>query len=152
MRIFGIGFTSSPSRRKRITCARCSRDAEKLVVQAIDEFTDFESFDRLLELGGPWVAGMDFPFGQPRRLIENLGWPLSWEGCVRKVSEMTKTEFVDLLVDYSKGRPPGDRHHQRETERRFRRPLGSRAMCNPSSVGLAEQGSQFRNCRLLRPT
>jgi hypothetical protein len=30
----------------------------------------------------PWIAGIDFPFGQSRAFIENIGWPNYWAGYV----------------------------------------------------------------------
>jgi hypothetical protein len=65
---------------------------------------------------GTWVAGMDFPFGQPRRLIENIGWPRTWTGYVRHVSTITKPEFVETLAKYRAGREKGDKQHLRQTD------------------------------------
>jgi hypothetical protein len=65
---------------------------------------------------GPWLAGMDFPFGQPRKLIENLGWPDTWAGYVRQVSELGRQGFVDALKTYRDGRAVGDKHHLRHTD------------------------------------
>src|SRR5947208_4359647 len=34
----------------------------------------FKMFDKWLQTPGPWVAGIDFPFSQPRQLVLDLVW------------------------------------------------------------------------------
>ncbi len=80
------------------------------------ELPSFEAFEGFLAASGPWVAGMDFPFSQPRKLIENLGWPETWEGVVGKIAGMSKAEFLDLLEDYRASRPAGDKQHLRQID------------------------------------
>ena len=69
---------------------------------------------------GPWVAGIDFPFGQPRKLIENIGWPDTWEKAIRYISIMNRCEFVQALESYCQAREKGDKHHLRLTDRAAR--------------------------------
>ncbi len=117
MRIYGLDFTSAPSLRKPITCVRCRLDEKVLQLETFDALASFDAFEALLAEPGPWVAGMDFPFGQPRKLIENIGWPLSWEGYVRVMARMNKKEFAQTLADYSRLRPPGDKLHLRGVDK-----------------------------------
>lgn len=117
MRIRGIDFTSAPSPRKRIVCAEAYLDGTTLVINGFVSLASWTAFEAALVSPGPWVAGMDFPFGQPRRLVENLGWPLSWESCIGEVARLTKAEFAALLDAYRSKRPAGDRHHLRATDR-----------------------------------
>jgi hypothetical protein len=111
--IFGIDFTSAPSSRKPIACARARFDGIELSLEELIRFNDFDSFEALLATPGRWVAGIDFPFGQARRLVENIGWPKSWEGYVRKVSELDRAGFRNVLEEYKLGRRPGDKQHKR---------------------------------------
>ena len=78
MDVRGVDFTSRPSREKAITCAYGTFDSARLTVSRLDRFASFEGFCRMLETPGPWIAGIDFPFGQPRTLIDNVGWPGRW--------------------------------------------------------------------------
>jgi len=116
MKIFGLDFTSAPGRNKAITYAQCSFDGNSLVLKSNGDLTSFEAFEDFLSQPGPWVMGMDFPFGQPRKLIENIGWPQTWEGYVRVVAGMTKSEFVETLKNYRACRPKGDKQHLRKTD------------------------------------
>lgn len=113
MRVFGIDFTSAPSPKKPITCAEAKYDGQQLRIERITHWASFEGFDELLAGSGPWIAGMDFPFAQSRRLVENIGWPTQWESYVDLVGNMTKGEFREALVAYRTPRKPGDKHHKR---------------------------------------
>ncbi len=95
--------------------------------------TDFAGFEAFLEKPGPWVCGMDFPFGQPGDLVAALGWPQNWEGYVGAVARLSKEEFEDLIRADMARRPPGSKWRYRLADRRsgsssammlFRVPVG----------------------------
>jgi hypothetical protein len=116
MLIFGLDFTSAPNRRKPITVARCQLDGVWLRVQSCLSLFDFVAFEAFLRLDGPWIAACDFPFGQPLKLINNLGWPQSWEGYLQLISTMSKAQFVDTITRYCATRASGDKLHARATD------------------------------------
>ncbi len=116
MQIFGVDFTSAPHEGKPITYAACTLRDGLLGVGSIGHLTNFQGFETFLMQPGPWVAGFDFPFGQPRKLIENLGWPGSWAKYITLVDGMEKEDFEALLKIYRDGRAPGDKHHLRGTD------------------------------------
>jgi len=64
-------------------------------------------FDDFLATGTDWIAGMDFPFGQPRKLIDNLEWPSSWDGYVGIIDKMGKMKFEETIKEYRQQRPKG---------------------------------------------
>lgn len=111
--VFGIDFTSAPSARKPITCVRAQFSGAALTFEELVHLHDFDAFEAVLATAGSWVAGMDFPFGQARRLVENIGWPDTWAGYVGEVSRLDRAGFRDLLEDYKRDRAPGDKHHKR---------------------------------------
>ncbi len=86
-------------------------------VEDAEVLTGFEEFEGFLETGGPWVCGMDFPFGQPRPLVQALGWPTSWEGYVGKVSGLSKEEFENSTKEHMAKRPKGSKYHYRLADR-----------------------------------
>ena len=118
MKIYGIDFAAAPSQRKLITWAECIFKDGVLRVEEMNGWSSFDGFEKFLRSDGPWIAGMDFPFGQPRKLVEDLGWPFSWESYVCIVSGIEKDGFEKTLTDYKSSRPGGDKHHLRETDRR----------------------------------
>ena len=154
MRIYGLDFTSAPSRRKPLIAVCCTLNGRTLRAENAEVLADFEEFERFLELGGPWVCGMDFPFGQPRSLVEALGWPPKWEGYVGKVSGLLKEEFEDAIRGHMAGRPKGGKYHYRLADQRsgsssammlFRVPVGK--MFYQGAPRLLRSGISVEPCR-----
>ncbi len=116
MLVYGVDFTSAPGKRKPLTVAQCRLEGDTLEVTDLLRLRSFDQLERSLRTGTDWVAGFDFPFGQPRRLLRDLEWPEDWEGAVGKVAAMTKREFEDLLEMYKASRPRGDKEHRRRTD------------------------------------
>ncbi len=121
MRILGIDFTSAPARVKPITAARCVLDGTVLRLERIDHLHGFRSFEAMLNAPGPWVGGFDFPFGQARRFVETVDWPLkrplSWQAYVAYAHWLGRARFVTALEDYKADRATGDKQHRRVTDR-----------------------------------
>lgn len=117
MRVFGIDFTSRPSRRKPITCLQGVFERNVLRAHAIEEWTDFTAFERALVRDGPWIAGFDFPFGQSRRFIETIGWPSSWDAYVGLADRLGREAYRETLTRYRDTRAPGDKEHRRAVDK-----------------------------------
>jgi hypothetical protein len=116
MQIFGLDFTSTPSRAKPITCAAAELSGETLQIGEIECFIDFPAFEGFLHSGSRWRAGFDFPFGQPRRLTKNLGLAEGWPEVVSFLTAGTRAEFVRMLDAYRAPRPKGDKQHRRNVD------------------------------------
>ncbi len=116
MKIYGLDFTSAPRPKKPITCAVCDLQDTLLSVKNCLKLTSFEDFETFLCSDGPWLAALDFPFGQPRKLIFHLGWPETWEGYIQVIASMGKKEFEEMLKRYRESRPTGDKQHLRATD------------------------------------
>lgn len=116
LKVYGLDFTSAPSPRKPITCAVCDLQDTLLSVRNCLKIISFEDFEAFLRSDGPWLAALDFPFGQPRKLIFHLGWPETWEGYMQVIVSMGKKEFEETLKRYRESRPAGDKQHLRATD------------------------------------
>lgn len=114
--ILGIDFTSAPGVRKPITCARATFDGDLLELNELERWHDFGAFEAALKEPGPWTAAIDFPFGQARLLVENMGWPDDWEAYVRHVASLDRKGFRAALEDYKRDRAPRDKHHKRQCD------------------------------------
>lgn len=117
MQILGIDFTSKPTRRKPIACVFCALDNNTLSFKYSQEWPSYTEFEALLAAPGPWIAGIDFPFGQARRFIKTIGWPESWAAYVRYVSQFNRSSFRSTLNDYRRNREAGDKEHRRATDK-----------------------------------
>lgn len=116
MRVYGIDFTSRPGRAKPITCLECVLIGERLHTGALTTWRGFEAFEDFLGGRGPWIAGIDFPFGQARRFIETIGWPGTWAGYVAHAESLGRAGFRAALDAYRAGRLAGDKEHRRQTD------------------------------------
>jgi Protein of unknown function (DUF429) len=120
MNVLGIDFTSRPSRGKPLTCLRCALVGDVLHAQSIAAWETYAEFEKALGSPGPWIAGIDFPFGQARRFIETIGWPPSWEAYVEQAGKLGRGGFCEALTRYRAGRPAGDKEHRRATDKAAR--------------------------------
>jgi hypothetical protein len=117
VKIYGVDFTSSPSNVKPTVCAECELTETTLVLLHVHSFSTFEMFEGLLETKGVWVCGIDAPFSQPRKLIEDLGLPLEWQSYVQTFAELGKDGFIRCLNDYREQKPVGQKEHSREVDK-----------------------------------
>jgi hypothetical protein len=120
MKIYGLDFTSAPGRKKPLVALGCQVEDGSLRIEDSLTLTDFGGFEDFLRRPGPWVCGMDFPFGQPGSLVAALGWPENWEGYVGKVGGLSKDEFEDGIRADMATRPPGSKWRYRLADRRSR--------------------------------
>ncbi|MFL6058541.1 MAG: DUF429 domain-containing protein, partial [Rubrobacteraceae bacterium] len=118
MKIYGLDFTSAPARRKPLIVLGCRLGGDSLRVEDSETLTDFDGFETFLRRQGPWVCGMDFPFGQPKSLVAALGWPAAWEGYVGEVGGLSKRDFEDAIHADMATRPPGSKWRYRLADRR----------------------------------
>ena len=115
MKIYGIDFTSTPRHSKAITLATAKLHEGVLNITNCEDLTNTAEFSEFLKTPGPWIAAIDFPFGQPRKLVVDCRWPCSWEGYVEYVSQMGKGAFEECLRSY-KDAESGRRRLRRETD------------------------------------
>ena len=114
--LYGLDFTSAPRPGKPITCASAVLEGNILHTEHVEPLLDFAAFESLLARPGPWVAGIDAPFSQPRRLVEALGWPRTWAGYVEEVAQLSKQGFEQTLKGHMETRPKGDKLHRRQAD------------------------------------
>lgn len=123
--VLGIDFTSAPRPRKPITVAvgRLLPGPRHSTYELAEvrELTSLEAFADLLNEPGPWLAGFDLPFGQPRPLIEHEGWPTDWRDFVVFFCGRPRTELRDRFRAWCAARPAGDKFAWRQADR----PAGS---------------------------
>ena len=100
MKIFGIDFTSSPGRTKNITIAEAELKQGKLVIEEIHALASFDELENFLKQKGPWITGMDFPFGLPGAFLSTLGLPHDWLGYTQKLTRRPRSEFEKKIKTF----------------------------------------------------
>lgn len=116
IRLYGIDFTSAPTKRKPITIAGGHLSEEGFSLTSLLEFSDFTSFEHWLLHPGPWLGVFDLPFSLPRELVEALGWPTDLETLINKVATMTRPELRHTFKMFCDGRPAGRKFAHRATD------------------------------------
>jgi hypothetical protein len=116
VKVLGVDFTSAPRRAKPITVAHGFFDAGLLCIEKIESIESFHGFEALLRRPGPWIGGFDFPFGLPRELVRDLGWPHDWRRLVEFCGNLTRAELRGILDGYRATRPAGGKYAHRRTD------------------------------------
>ena len=114
--LLGCDFSSSPSRRKPIVLALGERRGSRVVLASLQRFETLKDFGRWLAKPRCWVGGFDLPFGLPRELVQQLGWPLQWQACMRHYQSLTRAEIRDAFVAFCAARPVGGKFAHRATD------------------------------------
>ncbi|MBI3100409.1 MAG: DUF429 domain-containing protein [Burkholderiales bacterium] len=114
--LLGVDFSSSPSRRKPIAMALGERVGARVRLQSLQTFDTLEALGRWLAAPGHWVGGFDLPFGLPRELVQQLGWPLAWVDCMRHYRQLSRTQIRDAFAGFCAARPAGGKFAHRATD------------------------------------
>lgn len=118
---FGVDFTSRPSRSKPIALAEGRLDAGRLRLDALRRFESDEAFVAWIDARPAWVGAFDLPFGLPRELVEQLGWPTDWARCIEHYTSLERQRVREIFAAFCAARPPGAKF----AHRRCDRPAGS---------------------------
>jgi hypothetical protein len=121
VQLVGVDFTSAPTRRKPITVARGVLHGERVHLKRVDALQDFAAFDALLREPGPWLGGFDFPFGLPRELVQQLGWPMQWPALIDHYAALSRPQIRSTFAAFCAARPVGQKFAHRACDR----PAGS---------------------------
>ena len=114
--LLGCDFSSSPQRRKPIVVAWGERHGSCVVLQRLERFDTLDAWAAWLALPGRWVGGFDLPFGLPRELVTNLGWPLVWQDCMEHYRSLSREQIRSTFAAFCGARPVGGKFAHRATD------------------------------------
>ena len=129
--VFGVDFTSAPTKRKPILGIECQLVGDVLEIVEPEPWHPLKTFGEFEESlkAGPrpgskrWVAGADLPFGLSIRFIDNMGWPRSWGEYIDRhlaplcrQGKQGRRGWRHILDEYKEARPFGDKEHLRRTD------------------------------------
>ncbi len=119
--LIGVDFSSSPTRRKPIMLALGHRIGDVVRLERLQALPTLEAFAHWLAQPGDWVGGFDLPFGLPRELIEQLGWPVDWAACMDHYATLDRPTIRTTFAAFCDARPAGGKFAHRACDR----PAGS---------------------------
>jgi Protein of unknown function (DUF429) len=105
--LIGVDFTSRPTRVKPIVLAHGLGSAGAVRLLGLERFETLERFAEFLAAPGVWLGGFDLPFGLPRELVEQLGWPRKWLPLMRHYQGLTRAQIRDTFAAFCAARPAG---------------------------------------------
>lgn len=117
----GCDFSSSPSRRKPIVMALGSESKGRVLLAGLERIESLDGFGHWLQEERAWTAAFDFPFGLPRELVAQLGWPLHWPDLIRHYAGLSRPEIRKRFAAFCDARPAGGKFAHRATDK----PAGS---------------------------
>jgi hypothetical protein len=119
--LVGCDFSSAPTRRKPIVLALGSSAGGRVQLSRLLPLATLEEFEAWLRQPGPWLGGFDLPFGLPRELVEQLGWPLAWPALITHYAALSRADIRQTFAAFCDARPVGGKFAHRATDR----PAGS---------------------------
>jgi hypothetical protein len=108
-----VDFSSAPSRRKPVVLAHGTRVGAVVRLDRLQRFETLPTFGAWLAQAGDWVGGFDLPFGLPRELVAQLGWPTQWLPCMQHFGGLTRAAIRDTFAAFCDARPAGNKFAHR---------------------------------------
>jgi hypothetical protein len=75
------------------------------------------SLTAVLESPGPWVLGIDFPFGLPMAFLNEMPWGLEWKTYASAASSLDRLDFVERIRAFRDGKPEGEKQPRRQVDK-----------------------------------
>lgn len=114
--LLGCDFSSRPSRSKPIVLALGEMGNACVHLRKVERLESLQGLSDWLRRPGDWIGGFDFPFGLPRELVAQLGWPLQWLACVRHYAGLSRSEIRNTFAAFCDARPAGGKFAHRTTD------------------------------------
>ncbi|MCY7370236.1 MAG: DUF429 domain-containing protein [Polaromonas sp.] len=114
--LVGCDFSSSPTRRKPIVIASGSAEKGRVLLQRLERLESLGDFAAWLAQPRSWIGGFDLPFGLPRQLVEQLGWPLQWPELMGHYAALSRSDIRQRFAAFCAARPVGGKFAHRATD------------------------------------
>jgi hypothetical protein len=115
--LVGCDFSSAPTRRKPIVLALGTASGGRVQLARLEKLETLAAFADWLRQPRAWIGGFDFPFGLPRPLVEELGWPTTWRECMAHYASLTRPQIRETFAAYCAARPAGSKFAHRKFDK-----------------------------------
>lgn len=114
--LFGCDFSSAPTLRKPIVVAVGAVESNRVRLHRLEHFSSLDAWGEWLASMPAWVGGFDLPFGLPRELVEQLGWPMEWKALMAHYANMSRAEIRAEFAAFCAARPVGGKFAHRAAD------------------------------------
>ena len=116
MLLVGCDFSSAPSRQKPIVIALGSCIKGRVQLSKIELIESLDTFESWLSKSSSWIGAFDLPFGLPRELVEQLGWPTAWPALMAHYASLSRADIRSTFAAFCDARPAGGKFAHRATD------------------------------------
>ncbi len=114
--LIGCDFSSSPTRRKPIVVAVGQAVRGRVQLTRLERFESLDAWEAWLAQPQAWIGAFDLPFGLPRELVTQLGWPLDWRDCMAHYASLSRADIRSAFAAFCDARPVGGKFAHRATD------------------------------------
>ncbi len=116
--LWGLDFSSAPSKRKPVVLARGVMRGAVLQLQNLQMMPTLADFEAVLQEPGPWYGAFDFPFGLPRAFVHAQGLGTDTRSVINELQRRctTRMAFRALVDAFGNTQPKGQRLLHRATD------------------------------------
>lgn len=116
--LWGVDYSSAPTRKKPIVVARGRLAGAVLRLQRLEMLATQAAFEAVLAESGPWLGAFDFPFGLPRPFVQALQLGERAADVIQELQRRcpTRMAFRALVDAWGNTRPAGQRLVHRATD------------------------------------
>jgi len=114
--LVGCDFSSAPNAKKTIVLAFGELNGGCVKLSHLERFISLSAFADRLECPASWVGAFDLPFGLPRELVQSLGWPMDWAGCIAHYAALSRGQIRTEFSAFCNARPAGGKFAHRATD------------------------------------
>jgi hypothetical protein len=115
--LIGCDFSSSPTRRKPILLASGTAEKGRVLLLGLERIESLQAFECWLGQQRSWLGAFDFPFGLPRELVEQLGWPTDWPSLMAHYAGLSRQDIRQTFAAFCAARPVGAKFAHRATDK-----------------------------------
>lgn len=114
--LLGCDFSSRPTHKKPIVLALGSASNGRVQLSKLERLESLNAFEVWLAQSDNWVGAFDLPFGLPRELVMQLGWPLAWSACMAHYASLSREDIRNVFAAFCDARPVGGKFAHRATD------------------------------------
>jgi hypothetical protein len=82
----------------------------------LERISSLAAFAQWLQSVPNWLRVFDLPFGLPRELVQQLGWPKDWQACIAHFASLSRDQVRSEFAAFCDARPAGGKFAHRATD------------------------------------